>query len=395
MSEYQYYEFQAIDRPLTDSQMRELRAISSRAEITPTRFTNFYTFGDFKGDPAKLVEKYFDAYLYLANWGTHEFTLRLPHQSLDLGRARLYCVGESAAARGKGVFVILDFRSQDEDGDWEEEGEGWLSSLIPLRGDIAGGDDRALYLAWLLCAQCEELDDDATEPPCPPGLAKLSAPLRAFADFLRIDDDLIAVAATRSAPLVELDLGEKFEHWVAALPDSRKTALLVQSAKEGASPVRAELLRDFRAAVGEAAPSAAPLKPRTVAELLSSAEKHAEERLRKQAQREARERARQEREAAAARAKYLDSLAQREPEVWARVDALIATKRPGDYDQAVQFLKDLRDLGARSGRSAEFQTRIRQLQDQHVKKPSFLRRLAESGLTSPMQAEQERQTAGS
>jgi hypothetical protein len=190
-------------------------------------------------------------------------------------------------------------------------------------------------------------------------------------------------------------LGEKFEHWVAALPDSRKTALLVQSAKEGASPVRAELLRDFRAAVGEAAPSAAPLKPRTVAELLSSAEKHAEERLRKQAQREARERARQEREAAAARAKYLDSLAQREPEVWARVDALIATKRPGDYDQAVQFLKDLRDLGARSGRSAEFQTRIRQLQDQHVKKPSFLRRLAESGLTSPMQAEQERQTAGS
>jgi hypothetical protein len=33
MSEYQYYEFQAIDRSLTDRQMRELRAISSRAEI--------------------------------------------------------------------------------------------------------------------------------------------------------------------------------------------------------------------------------------------------------------------------------------------------------------------------------------------------------------------------
>jgi len=33
MSEYQYYEFRAIDRPLTDRQMRELREISTRATI--------------------------------------------------------------------------------------------------------------------------------------------------------------------------------------------------------------------------------------------------------------------------------------------------------------------------------------------------------------------------
>lgn len=77
MSEYQYYEFQAIDRPLTEGQMRELRSISSRAEITPTRFTNFYTFGDFKGNPARMIEKYFDAYLYLANWGTRTFYLAI------------------------------------------------------------------------------------------------------------------------------------------------------------------------------------------------------------------------------------------------------------------------------------------------------------------------------
>jgi hypothetical protein len=40
MSEYQYYEFQAIDRPLTERQMDELRKLSTRAEITPTSFTN-------------------------------------------------------------------------------------------------------------------------------------------------------------------------------------------------------------------------------------------------------------------------------------------------------------------------------------------------------------------
>jgi hypothetical protein len=42
MSEYQYYEFQAIDRPLSARERRELRACSTRATITSTRFTNHY-----------------------------------------------------------------------------------------------------------------------------------------------------------------------------------------------------------------------------------------------------------------------------------------------------------------------------------------------------------------
>jgi hypothetical protein len=40
MSEHQCYEFLSLDRPLTSKQMTELRAISTRADITPTRFRN-------------------------------------------------------------------------------------------------------------------------------------------------------------------------------------------------------------------------------------------------------------------------------------------------------------------------------------------------------------------
>jgi hypothetical protein len=46
MSEYQYYEFQAVDRLLTQREMAELRALSARATITPTRFTNVYNWGN-------------------------------------------------------------------------------------------------------------------------------------------------------------------------------------------------------------------------------------------------------------------------------------------------------------------------------------------------------------
>ena len=92
MSEYQYYEFQAVDKPLTETQMAELRRLSTRAQITPTSFINSYSWGDFKGKPRALMEKYFDAFVYLANWGTHCFMLRLPRrlsQSLRFVRRSL------------------------------------------------------------------------------------------------------------------------------------------------------------------------------------------------------------------------------------------------------------------------------------------------------------------
>jgi hypothetical protein len=57
MSEYQYYEFQAIDKPLTEKDMQALRNLSTRARITPTSFVNEYNWGDLKGNPLKLVER--------------------------------------------------------------------------------------------------------------------------------------------------------------------------------------------------------------------------------------------------------------------------------------------------------------------------------------------------
>ena len=47
MSEYRYYEVQAIDRPLGEADMEALRILSTRARITATSFTNYYNWGDF------------------------------------------------------------------------------------------------------------------------------------------------------------------------------------------------------------------------------------------------------------------------------------------------------------------------------------------------------------
>ena len=52
MSEYRSYEFRAVDHTLATGEIGQLRAISSRAVISPTSFSNYYTFGDLKADPA-------------------------------------------------------------------------------------------------------------------------------------------------------------------------------------------------------------------------------------------------------------------------------------------------------------------------------------------------------
>lgn len=78
MSEYQYYEFAAIDKPLTRTEMTELRAVSTRAVITPSGFSNHYEWGDLKADPADWMRRYFDAFVYTANWCSCYVSLRLP-----------------------------------------------------------------------------------------------------------------------------------------------------------------------------------------------------------------------------------------------------------------------------------------------------------------------------
>ena len=53
MSEYQYYEFQAIDRPLAEQEMRTLRSCSTRATITPTLFTNHLVSSTWPSSPSE------------------------------------------------------------------------------------------------------------------------------------------------------------------------------------------------------------------------------------------------------------------------------------------------------------------------------------------------------
>ena len=382
MSEYQYYEFQAIDRPLTEKEMGELRAYSTRARITPTSFINDYSWGGFKGDEDRWMEKYFDAFLYFANWGTHVFKLRLPSRLLNLNTAHLYCSGEWVSASEKNGKVILTFVSEDEGGDDWVEGEGRLSSLISVRAEIARGDLRALYLGWLFCLQSRELDDEDEEPPVPPGLGQLSASLESLVDFLRIDPDLLEIAAQASRPLEQASpkTGE-IRKWIGKLPAGEKDNLLTRFITGEEVALAMELMRRFidegdKRSRGEAE----EIKRRTVGELLHTAEDLTEKRRKLAAKKAAEEKARRVREAEIARGKHLDKIAEKEPELWNQIEDLIATRQPKSYDLTVELLVDLRDLAARKGKKEDFASRLDALRVSQARKPAFIEKMRKAGL---------------
>jgi hypothetical protein len=146
MSEYQYYEFQAIDRPLSREEIQTLRGYSTRARITTTSFTNEYSFGSFKGDADMWMVKYFDAFVHVANWGTRLLMFRLPVRLLSVETVRLY-------ARGRGKFsdpLTLSSWSErrppicSRGREWGEaiQGDGLLGDLVGYAS--ASGDFRSL-----------------------------------------------------------------------------------------------------------------------------------------------------------------------------------------------------------------------------------------------------------
>jgi hypothetical protein len=81
-----------------------------------------------------------------------------------------------------------------------------------------------------------------TEPPAPAGLGDLSASLRAIADFLEIDKDLIAVAAETSPPLEE-PANDGLAEWITTPPAAEKDTPLTMVADGEGARVQALLLR--------------------------------------------------------------------------------------------------------------------------------------------------------
>ncbi|MBI3799276.1 MAG: hypothetical protein HY268_20215 [Deltaproteobacteria bacterium] len=380
MSEYQYYEFLAIDCPLEAKQMAALRALSTRAEITSTRFTNVYSWGDFKGSPEKLMEQYFDAHVYVANWGTQLLMLRLPKTLLSKEMLAPYCVEEGLHGWTKGEHLIIEWHREGEPGDDWVEGEGWMARLMPIREELERGDYRALYLGWLAAASLDDISEETSEPPVPMGLGALTAAQHSLVEFLSLDEDFLAAAAQASPPVSDrADSPHEMVQWVAAIPadEARQYLLLLLQGK--AKQAEREMRQKYtlaRRAQGSPTTAASEQKRRTLAELHTLTERARAEHLerKKRQQQRTLEKQRQQRE------QYLATLTEDFEQHWREVEDFVAQQIASAYDRARDLLVDLSEAYTLKQNRDEFLRKFAQFRAKHSRRSALSRRLDKAGL---------------
>jgi hypothetical protein len=205
----------------------------------PWRAVFTYSWSDFPGNAKEILAQYFDALLYLTNWGSRELMFRFPRDLVDLDQMQSYDVettdypSDVITVSTHGEYAILDIRLDAEAGLGWIEGEGGLGTLLELREALLRGDLRVLYLAWLKgITLCDDVDEESLEPPIPPGLDELTPSLGAFVELFDVDPRMIRTAAKRGPELETSALSEEaLRQAISDLPSEEKEAFLLRLAQ--------------------------------------------------------------------------------------------------------------------------------------------------------------------
>jgi hypothetical protein len=370
MSEYQYYEWQTIDRPLTAREQTDVNGLSSHMDtVTSTQAIVTYSWGDFKHDPKQVLLRYFDAFLYDSNFGVRELMFRLPKDLVDVDLIQPYLVEDRISLEEHDKYYLLHIEVNDETDFFEWiESEGILGQLTPLREQLLQGDMRMLYLAWLKVVSMDDSEvwEDETEPPVPAGLKKLNASLQALADFFEIDPHLISAAAQTSKQAqstTEPDL----ESTLAKLTREESNRYLIKIVR--GEPGAVLSLKKHLAKLGGGKAPSQSQSTRTARELFAGAEK-----IEKEAERKAHE------EANRNKLLSLEKLAQNEEANWAYVEKLLEQKRGSTYDEATKLLVELRDMAEYMQRKSIFSERFNHILVNYGKSVALMERFRRVGL---------------
>jgi hypothetical protein len=366
MSEYQYFEWLTIDRTLTPEEQAAVSRLSSHIDVTSSNARVTYQWGDFKHDPKQVLAKYFDAHLFLANWGSRHLMFRFPNGLLDTEAILGYCVEDFINLKTIGDYQLLSITLNEEEGGGWVQGEGELAMFSRLRDDLLQGDYRLLYLAWLKAIDLSRAPDDDSderndplEPAVPMGLKHLPAALGRFVKVFEVIP-LLVEAAAETSPDPEAAPEADYGALISRLPRGECDDFLIRVAR-GETGVALAL----RKRLMEFAPKTSPPVPprRTIHQLFERArqlEKQKDLRRQEQAQRR--------------HTAEMKALARNEVEAWQEVEELIQLFNAKGYDEATEKLGKLQQLAEFQGSLRSFQERMQSLRERFRTRRSLMER---------------------
>ncbi len=375
MSEYQFYEFKSIDKPLSKDDKEKIGTWSSRSNPSSTGAIFTYSYGNFPKSEIEVVEKYFDAMFYISNWGTTRLIFKFPKELIPAGKIKPYCVEYGLALNLKSNFYLLDLIFEDEEGGGGRwiEGEGWLSSLVQLRDDILNGDYRTLYLIWLknimtpIDNEWDNMDPEILEPDIPQNLKELTGPLQDLIEIFDIDKDYVEAAAENCQTIHNEEIFD-YEANIKNLNDNEKHEFIVRLLNNEAL-LSSKLKMRLKEFAGSNKGVNSDNKRRSAGEIAERVKE-----MRK---------ARKEREAKERQEKHLRKLKDLElnqTKLWIKVYQLISEKQSKAYDEAIKILKDLKELAVYKGSLDDYSNKVEEINKEYKRLSGLTGRISDAKL---------------
>lgn len=378
MSEFQYYEFNSIDRELTRQERKEIDRLSSRFSPTSRRVVYTYSYSDFKHDEEKVLLKYFDFFMYWSNWGIKRIMYKIPEELVNYEDILKFdsCVDGDYTDMGiqiykKKKFVLINIKFSDEDGGyWIEENNQWSSDLMRIRQDILDGDYRALFIIWLhakkLELEYEEIDDalEISKDLIPPKLKSLNGSLSTLIDFFEVDMDWVLGAAQFSE-----DTNSKNQFYlemVKKMPHEKKDEYIMRllTGETNLSLKLKKELENSNKNIRKSIEGKITLK-----QLLSSVEEQKAKRLRLQNEDLERK-----------RLQKIKEIEKNKNIILEEIDFHIQKATGKSYDKVIQGLLDLKELAIHQNRETEFKIWITDLKKEVSTKRALLKKMENQGI---------------
>jgi hypothetical protein len=247
-----------------------------------------------------------------------------------------------------------------------------LNELIDLREELIQGDFRLLYLAWLKAAEkavaMEDIDEETLEPLVPAGLKKLSNAQKAYIKFVKIDNDMIAVASEQSEEKKNEVIA--VEQWIERLSEEKRYEFLLRLSRgeQNLSTIFNRYLHES-ATKNQSQNTEGKIERRSISSLIEDAEDwHKQEDKKREA------------EYKLASKHRLELLAKNKNTVWEKVYKLIDETNANAYDRAVKQLKELHELSKYQGEEELFEQQIAKIQSTYPRRQSLLIKMRSVGL---------------
>ena len=374
MSTYQYYEFMALDGPISDEGLHYAEGCSSRAEVSRYRWKNEYHWGGFSGREDLLLQ-YYDAYFYFADWGSFRFVLAFPEECLSLEAIEPYLrngdeFGSSLTCARQAGRVMLRWDFQEEAVCWDDPVDisGMLGRLSGIRESIMRGDYRALFIGWLAgFYPDEEYGSKEMVPPIPDGMEKLSGDLSCLAGHMQLADDAVQ-AAVKFSPGGGMPEPMPMSDVVGALSVEEMKRLLIRVGEGEEGRVKTELIK--RTVPQVVSDASQEISCRMFAEQMLEAERLRKEKELKKAEekKQAEERLRRE---------HLSRVFAESESRWKQLDRLLEKKTAAVYDSAAWKVEELRDAYAQADECEKFAERLSLFRTRYGNRPALMRRINE------------------